>query len=336
MENGSKHLVLHVGLPKALSSFLQTVLFPHLPDTYYEGQVRSPNNVLTQIIQGIISYEDPLTWDGGAARERVSRALDAIPEDNVLISEEALFGCYFNNYRDKRVILELLKESFPSAKLLVVIRRQDKLVESLYKHMLKVGHSVAFDQYINLCNDHLGDYRYREGLNIDVKQLDFDAYVSYAEELFGEAGVTVLPFELFLRDREAFLAELFRRTGLPCHYLEEYPYVNRAYSALSCSLARVFNRYFQNPVNPCGFIPQRPFYEMLCRRSEDSAVYNFLRKISYRCTFKDLLETVDKIFYSKASFCTKAVRELILAHHRESNRQLSRRYELELGRYGYF
>ncbi len=329
-----KNIIIHIGFPKALSTFLQKNIFPFMPSTYFEGKYRSNDNPITKIIRDIISNKNPLNFDYAKKKERLEKFIDKIGEDNIIISFEALFGCYSNNYRDRKFIIDLLKIFFPDVKILVILRRQDDFIESLYKQMLSAGYSISFYNYINYKNSILGDYKYRKGLNIDVKELNFYNYIQYCITVFGTSNIVVIPFEYFIESNSGFLRYLFKTTNLPPIYPDHFKIENRSYSLISSYLALFFNRFFISPYNTLGFIPEKPFNKYLSSKS--SKPIKLVLKISNAMSLRNMLKKIDEIYYIKYKCCNAVIREKIMAIHNDSNYKLNELVDFDLKKYGYY
>ncbi len=336
LKKSEKNIIIHMGMPKCGSTFLQSKVFPNINNTYFEGNDRKDLNPISTAIRNIIAYKDPLNIDIEKTKREVDVFLNRLPEKNIIISYEALFGCFFNNYRDKKLIADLIYLLFPKAKLLLIIRKQNTWVHSIYKQLLSVGYSFSFKKFTNYCNSNFENYQYRKGINIDVKELNYYNYISYLFQVFNKERVFVLPFEYFLENKKEFLKSVFQYTNLPEYYPSDFKHENKSYSFISAYLAIIFNRFFIRPYNSLGFIPEQPFLKSLLKVKKSNTFTLFLIKISAALNFNNMLKLFDKLFYIKYSFLKPSMSKKIMQTHNESNKKLNKIVGFDLKKYGYF
>ena len=132
-------MYLHAGYPKNASTMLQTDIFPNLPGFVYCGRLYDSttsfaNEALDRAIQSI-SFEDSLQYDADRVKAQVTSGLsEMVPESKgkALISWEA----FTHNVADRGLIATRLKNLFPAAKILFVIRNQPDSIESMYHFLV--------------------------------------------------------------------------------------------------------------------------------------------------------------------------------------------------------
>lgn len=329
-----KNVYLHLGMPKTGTTFLQARCFPYLKG------IRYPDQEIMELLDRII-YTNPIFLDLQRTRQEADSILGNISEDCLLISHERLFGNMLTNYHDNVYLAGCLKAVFPEAKLVVVIRRQDELVESIYKQSLQSYYHQRINSFLNYRNKTFEDACDQMGLpNLDIKQIDLSKYVQNYVEHFGRDRIAVLPYELLLQDQRAFLEKLFAFISVEPFYPDRNSQENRSYSWLSCHIALLLNRFVW--VEGDGsrlfkFIPNKPFSSFLKRRSSESRFHKPLSAINRRLTLRHLLQNgVDRVFYFKGNLISREKRELIMAFHAESNRALDEEFDLNLKSYGYY
>src|SRR5690242_6551874 len=123
---------LHLGMPKTGTTFLQTSCFPFLSGLRYNDS-------------GLIRLLDKIAYTNPAFLELDSLKLEATrivnsSGDKLLISHERLFGNMLKNFWDHSYITNCLKQLVPEARIILVVRKQDELVESIYKQSLQSGY----------------------------------------------------------------------------------------------------------------------------------------------------------------------------------------------------
>jgi hypothetical protein len=143
-------VVIHVGLPKAASSFLQRHIFPNIKDSKVFGNLNTEFN-----------------FDIKLDKDKLN-----------IISSEQLFGRPNSSKKSAGgyEIAKRLQGMFPNAKVIVVLRKnRDKWIKSLYGEYIKAGGAAEFDSwYENV---------------FDKDSLDQESYVKHLRSLFDEVLV---------------------------------------------------------------------------------------------------------------------------------------------------
>lgn len=220
---GVSKVVVHIGFPKAGSSFLQQYFSAH-PGIHYSGDLvgdYKSSGVLHQIQLDskadltVISEEQLSVWQGHL--------------DIVGVRFKA-----FDIPQKQREVCESLFQQFPQAKILIVTRGFEDVVRSMYSQYISIGglHTLAgFQKEFGHILSSFYDY-------------DFiiDTYISY----FGKSNVVVMPFELLKHNAELFLREMEKSLEIP-QFSGEQATVNssleegeiRSYRRLSNALYRI-------------------------------------------------------------------------------------------------
>jgi hypothetical protein len=329
-----KNVYLHLGMPKTGTTFLQARYFPYLKGIRYGGKD------MMALIDRII-YTNPIFLDLKRTEQEAQSILSNIDEESLLISHERLFGNMLRNYEDNVYLTGCLKVVFPEAKLIIVIRRQDELVESIYKQTLQSYYHQKVSSFLNYRDKTFGDSCDQLGLpNLDVKQLNLHRYVQNYVEHFGRDKVAVLPYELLRHDQRGFLERLAATLNVEPFYPANNYQENRSYSWLSCKIALLLNRFVRvegDGSRLLQFIPNKPFSSFLNRRPSERRVYKVLRGINRRLTLRHVLQNgLDRIIYTRRNLISEKKRASIMAFHKESNTRLDKEFNLNLKLFGYY
>ncbi|RMH18050.1 MAG: sulfotransferase [Acidobacteria bacterium] len=339
-------LYLHVGMPKTGTTFLQRHCFPHLAGMRYAHSANyrriplagGPPGDLVELCDRLI-FSHPTFFDPRAA-ERWRDRLLADAGGKILISRERLFGNMTGGFRDHREITRRLARLFPDARIVVVVRRQDDLLESLYRQSLQAYYYYSVDDFLTFRRGRFASPPARTGeVNLDVGDFDLEAYVDGYLERFGGDRVLVLPYELLRREPRAFLERLYAFLGVEPYVPSSFPEVHRSYSFASCCLALALNRFVRLPGRQLGLrpIPERPFAGLLAERPVGDRRQALLAALDRRLSLRWLLQhVVDRLLPWRGRLIGERKRRLILARHRRSNRRLDRRLDLGLEGYGYY
>jgi len=192
----------HVGYARAASTFLQKTVFPALTGIQY-----IPRNRFR-------------------VRESEKKRFRA---DKILMSREA--GEYIFERCDD------VKRIFDS-KIIISLRRHDSLASSHYRLLAKNGHTIRFNQYLDLDNN--------QGAR-KIDEYEYMRVIEYAEKITGEKPL-VLIFEDYLSDPEFYIASLcaFLECGVDKQALDHKP-VHKSYSDKQLRLRRQLSDRFVSP-----------------------------------------------------------------------------------------
>jgi hypothetical protein len=218
--------VIHIGLPKTGSTFLQRRVFPLIHASNFYS---SYNNSLPNSLGWVYRINGPWLASGlsrGALRSKLEEAferemrnlsLSASREGCqsavgrfLLISSEGLVGVSSDPMLNADLCAELIRSQYPNARIVLILRRQDTWCASIYRQLVfaedRYRRFIPFDEFFCL-NDNDGLCR------VPVSVLAWDRLVETYQRVFGKSCVCVLPFELLLADAKAFVS-------LVCDFLE--------------------------------------------------------------------------------------------------------------------
>lgn len=303
----TKRIVLHVGFMRTGSSLLQAEVFPGLSSV----QTYSYGHPFIPLVNGIRSAtpDPPLA----AQRQTLVDWVAASDRPIQLFSWEGLVGGFLADYRQGPAMTDFLKATFPDAHVLLLIRRQADLVDSLYRQALHAYHFPRVAEFLNRTPLGFGAFREGAPANIDVRSLAFGPVVDRYEAMFGADRVHIIPYELLRLDAPQFYRRLSDAIGATVAPVQGAEIHNRSYSAISASVALRLNRLFRTPHNPEGLI-----------RTEALNLRAILQK------------GVDRLLYWRGELIPRAWSHEIMALHAEDNRALDQRRQIGLGALGYY
>lgn len=316
-----KHIVLHVGLHKTATTFLQERVFPHLPGVAFVHPLHHarPDDGPIERFMLDVFFRNAACIDLERHRRGIDAWLAGVAQDCVLISSEAIVGWPIENHMNLAGNAELLHAMFPNASVVLVVRRQDKWVESAYAQLLKAGFSTTLERYVNWNAGAAAFEPYNVGLykgpNVDARDLDWDAFDRHYRARFGEQAVLTLPFELFADDAPDFLARLHAFLGV-----EQGPQpdtrerVNERWTGATARIAKL--------VNKVPMPLKRAIRDRIGARWHPAAVF---------------ARTIEPMLPRRkpGPLMPPPLSEALLALHRDSNRALGRRIGIELSRWKY-
>jgi len=317
----AKRIVLHVGLHKTATTFLQERVFPALPGVAFVHPLHYPQASDGPIERFMLEvfFRNAACIDLEQHRAAIHAWLDRVEHETVLISSEAIVGWPIENHSNLANNSALLHAMFPEARVILVVRRQDKWVESAYAQLLKAGFSTSVERYINWNARERRFEPYNVGLykgpNVDARDLDWAAFDRHYRQRFGEDAVATLPFELFTDDAPVFLRTLYGFLGVDDGPLPDTrERVNERWSGITAGLAKLVNR-----------VPMP-----IKRAIRDRVGSEWHPASVFARTVEPLLPK------RKHRFFPEEIARALLELHREDNHALAERIGQDLGRWGYF
>ncbi len=212
--------LLHIGYAKTGSTFLQFNIFK--PDY---GFYNAFDQHFAQVIQRFIlcnsfTYDAVATLKYFKDKYAVAKSQGLKP----VISAESLSGQLFANNNIEKAISLRLKETFPDAKILIVIRNQKAIIKSAWKHYLRNNGAQTIDRFIRKEGIKQG---FTSILNMDRFQYHF--LVKQYQKLYGKENVLVLPFELLKINQKEYVNKILAFSGTCKEFKEDiYPPANVA------------------------------------------------------------------------------------------------------------
>jgi len=189
-------LLVHLGLHRTGSSWLQQRIF--------DGRDGRPTSVVPDRAESarriVLSREDD--FDPPEVRrwltERTTAVVDAggVP----VLSNERFSGNPHSGWFDADRTIDRLAAVVEDPRVMVVLRRQQDLIRSLYLQYVRIGGPASLTAYLQ--SPETGDHR---APGFDPAFLRYDRLVDRLDRRFGRDRVLALPYDLLERDPHAFL-----------------------------------------------------------------------------------------------------------------------------------
>jgi hypothetical protein len=140
MENHRKNIMLHIGLCKTGSTFIQN---------HYRS-VKLDNYIIfleeSEIVKLILSYlENPNT----EIKEKILNIIQNENSKKILISSENIFGDQFTEFKDSSKRFQLLEELFNQPKYIIFFREPSSIIYSVFFQRLHKTHTLKFEDFIS-------------------------------------------------------------------------------------------------------------------------------------------------------------------------------------------
>lgn len=189
--------LIHIGLPKTASTFLQHKIFPNCKQVEFINEAQHARKVLGKkdgkfeyLIRSIMTESDNY-FDN----VKLKKMADSIGSKNAIISSEKL--SYLGDNIDISTKAKRLKEltrNFKKIKIVMIIREQSKLLESMYFQWLKgAGKKYSYMNFSSWFN-----LKKREN-NIIENLLFFNIIQKY-EAVFGKDSIEIILYENFKKN----------------------------------------------------------------------------------------------------------------------------------------
>ncbi len=241
--------IVHVGFPKTATTWLQRNLLSGNKDILCIGKPYNHSDFKVWL-DALVSASE-LEFDAQVCRDQFKKLLashipETVPSLPRVISYELLSGNLYTGH-DSVDLLRRIRTVLGPVRLVVTIREQSAMIESLYAYFLRGGGSISIREFLGEPNSPAVDMFGNPAL---LKRFQYDRYIGAARELFGENRVTVIPYEL-LRSRGslAFAGAFLSPLGLVPHddigKLARQENVSLSYPGLI--LLRWFNQVLPTP-----------------------------------------------------------------------------------------
>lgn len=191
----SRHLV-HIGYPKAGSTFLQRWFEAHPQLAYREGGIAGFHNVYAIAREGASGKPEPVY------RVTSTEGLSIPTPDagNTVVDFEQRRATDIRAAQLR--VCKLLAELFPGAVVLIVTRGYRAMILSSYSQFVRSGGHLSLEDVLALtANDRVAPW-------------DYDALITAYRETFGADNVIVMPYELLRDDTAEFTRVLANRLGI--------------------------------------------------------------------------------------------------------------------------
>ncbi|MEZ4708761.1 MAG: hypothetical protein R3A44_16245 [Caldilineaceae bacterium] len=300
------NIYLHIGYPKTATTFLQKKIFPCHP-AIADWNPRKPQY---QWLESIIRQHD-FAFDASAIRARVEAMAAEEAATTIVISREILVGDAYGGGRDSRIIADRLHSVFPDAQIIITLRNQLDMIDSLYRQYVCQGGGCRFEQFLNLSS---------KLIFFDLDYLFYARLICYYQALFGADAILVCLYEVFKESPQTFLDDLWIFMSVkplevpPSAFKSE---VNKGMSCPSLWIARFLNRITYSPdFHPDAIVPiPTNIHRQLLQRGLDPLLFHR--------------------FFGQKSFMTQTLRAELVDYYRESNRVLQTMVNVSLEEYGY-
>jgi len=234
-------LIIHLGIHKTGTTFLQKNVFPNLPLLYL-------NQLELKAFYSYILFEDDLTFNPKVAYNLFYQVLikkfkNFTDSDTVVISNEDLYGIPWIGTIIRKRNIDRLLIVFDELQFILTIRNQYTLMESLYSQYVKSGGIYTTKKL-------LSSYNYP--LIFDKKYFFYHDYINYIQI---KGRITILLYEELLLNKYKYYQALLGILNKDIH--QEINSFNDFFNKRNISLPftiikilRNLNKLFSSRKNP--------------------------------------------------------------------------------------
>ncbi len=201
-----KDILIHIGYHKTGTSWLQNEIFTSDSDFFIplSNNKKGHSTIARDFIynsEGYLlnSFDDNVQVIKQNLNDLLgtSNLIDRVP----VISHERLSGNPHSSGFDASIISRRIKNIFPQAKILIIIREQCSWILSNYFQYLSIGGTHGIKKYLNTTYD-------GKRPNFSPDHVKYHHLIEVYHEKFGKKNVLVFPYELLNSDKVTFLKQL--------------------------------------------------------------------------------------------------------------------------------
>lgn len=273
--------VIHIGIQKCASTFLQEIGFKDHPEICLLGDdaIRLECRELKEYA---FSYDAERLRSALQNDEKKNRKSE---HQKSILSFEGLSG-NIDTGRDSRKIAEELAATFDQVQIIVILREQFGMMYSLWNQYIQGGGTLTLKGYLTheaspakpLTHTDSPPYWYRRPNNIYTR-LQYHIYIQQLRELFGEKQVQIFFLEDMIRDYASFMKSMYDFIGVDSTFLPPQKRVRASFSPLLANIFRLSNLLNQSRHNQMGVFPYQVFAKNRKRFAKINTTWAFHRNL---------------------------------------------------------
>lgn len=314
----NKDIYIHIGLPRAGSTFLQDKVFNNLP---HDKVCYNPKEISQELLPEFMRF---VQADNLLTDERVNQlskdiesVFERINQKKILISNEGLCGLDFKLWQNTDVFFDVIKKLFPKAKILIVLRNQVEWIESLYYLSIKYGYLVPFNEFINYSSKNGFESEISNFWTVDVFNLDFNRLINTYKNDF---KLYVLNFDDLIKHPEEYINKFEQILGEKIITFPKIEKVNQGMTKGTLKISGVISQVLFYKIFWKERIAFLPRYRNLTKLQK--VQWKMLR-LYYHLILK-ISPIVSLIFYKEnPTFLTSSQKEIINEYYKEKNRMIN-------------
>jgi hypothetical protein len=231
--------IVHIGFPKTGTTYLQRSVFPAMKGIRYVDY-----ETCARLFHKM-TISDPLDYD----LEEIKKQVNGLSESSTtLFSLEALCVSPFVAKAAHRSQVAQNLKALGFDKILVVVRDQLTMLDSLYREYVHQGGTLRFKSFLDLEGK-----RNWANRQFNVDYLKYHLIIEKYIELFGRERVLVLSYEDLKDNRTAFVQKIVDFIGAEGLGSESSSKENPSLSLFSLEFLRWSNFFLYSNIKPSQF-----------------------------------------------------------------------------------
>ncbi len=195
-----KNVIVHIGYPKAASTWLQKEVFPLFKE---KCELFIKNRITRELFEdyagkfNVENYIKNFTTD----------------KDCLILSDERFMGGVLTGGMNGfawQAVATRIKKVFPEAKIIIVIRNQIDIIASAYSHYIRYGGTFSFKKFYYSP----GYYVVQKAVLFNKNFFDYYNVYSFYASLFGKNNILVIPYEILLSSPLEFVSQIEDFSGI--------------------------------------------------------------------------------------------------------------------------
>mgnify|MGYP003632450845 FL=1 len=250
--------LIHIGFHKTGSTWLQNIIFSDKARGFTSDTHEARHRLVERLVR-----PDVLDFDATGERNYYRKYQEAAHSSglDLVLSHERLSGYPSSGGHDRTIIAQRLKDMFPNARILIVIREQKSLIRSMYSQHITDGGVEGLDRFLNVPEPALG-----RKPSFSMQFYRFDRLIHHYQQLFGKTGVLVLPFEMLRSDGQKFADRIADFCGKENVVLPENRPVNMKRPLVMQAVQRPLNAvFYHNELSPGALFHIKRFHKRYAR-----------------------------------------------------------------------
>lgn len=316
MSNNSPNppFALHIGVGKTATTTFQETFFYSHPQINYLGKSHRQGTAHADFRAAIrdLIYKDTIDYDPTVLAGLLQQKSHKTEGLNLYSNE-----CIIDADKDRGTLIDRIKHTFGTCKIILTIREQRAFMRALYGHdnnKLKNlprpcnGRFIGIEDWLEYKTFEL---EHQRGLLFLVH---YDKLIAYLHNVFGKQNVGVFLFEEFVSDRTSYLQKMC--AFLEVDYLPE--------------LDEEIGRTHFNPEVASRWLQKHLYMDRLKREGSFLSKNDSLLRLA-GALYSNLHKQPAPPVFEIPPQWQKKLADLF----RESNQNTSQRYNLPLARFGY-
>jgi len=326
---------LHIGYPKCASTALQQCFFQCHPQLSHLGISQGPtfhNHGVRLILEHDIRTHREDAYDSLRAKRVFDHAFLECEADKktrcVGLSHERI-GFSMSDDIDPSIKAKRIHAIMgDNTKVLIVIRRQDRWLKSMFKQMIFMGMGYDWHEFL--------DWMWQSKHQSFYADLNFLKRISTYRDLFGRDNVMIVTQEMIKMQPKAFLITLQKFLNIDI-LITELPKRWESPDSRLIEATRRLNLRYPNGVGAIGFPPslRERYSDLMDKKSGmhleaymEREVINAIGKVSEQQANRP---SAPKLNFNPHPEVTNAARDEFIAW----NEELAKEVRLPLGKLGY-